>query len=258
VTEHTKLERTPIAQAKSRLADFRATSLSLFPLDVLSVTSDGRDGHHNWSLYGNSGSQPIQSAGAFALRSTDFYGMEATPTGPGHVGTSRYEFSEQVQHFTATGTITFTNGTVQKVTGQVPVMLSAMQIWSGRVHEQDTPASAQYYINQTIRRQRVQNIKFHLVILPVQRAFDGHDVGYQKLRIFNDSTNALLQEQDLVLAADPHAALQGFFEVSDMVGVNDFLRAEIIAQIALSNPNSPQNPIVGGSIVGAGFLDNAT
>jgi hypothetical protein len=230
-------------------------------LEGAAVTSllDSRDGHHSWSLYGNSGSQPIQSTGFFDPRDTDHYGMEGAP--PNKAGASRDLFHEAVKYFVNEGTITFDDGTVQKISGYSIIMHNAIQLWSGELKKNgekyDTPASAQYYIALTIRRQRADK-KFHLLTSPIFHGFkDGGDVvGSHKLRVYNESQNALLWEQVLTVSSDPHSNASFDFETSDVVGQKDFLKVEVVAQIALANSNSPVNPVVGGSMCGIGFLDN--
>jgi hypothetical protein len=193
----------------------------------------------------------------------DFYGTEGPPN---IVGTSRYEFSEWVQYYAATGTITFTNGTVQKVSGQVVGMCSGMEVWSGTMKDpngnpHDTPAQSKYYIALSLRRQAPSTSagpQFHLAILPIQRAYDSGDVGSNTLLVIDDSTGALLSQQDLPLSSDPHNNMSCIYEISKLVNAGDFLKVQVISQLALTNPNSSANPVAGGAVCGIGFLDNAS
>ena len=242
-----------IAKAKSRLIDFRATPLSFAPSAATATFSDSRDGHHSWSLFGNSGSQPVQSIGAFATTHTSFFGNEGTP--PNTVGTSRYDFSEGVEIFTASGTFTPNNGPAQKLAGNVIAMISGISLWSGKLKDQNTPAKAQYFITLTIRRQRLANSKFYLVTLPIKPAFSTGDVGSHKLRVYNDSQNTLLQEQDLVPPSDPQSNALGCLDIEGLVEQGDFIRVELISRFALTTDNSPETPMSGGSLVGMGFVD---
>jgi hypothetical protein len=245
--------RNLIATTKSHVVDFKASPISLASAAVPVTFSDSRDGHQNWSLYGDSGSQPVQSVGAFPERNTSFYGNEGTP--PNKAGTSEYMFSEWVEVFSGAGTITLIDKPAVKVAGDIIAMLSEISLWSGKLKDQDVPASAQYYITLTIRRQHLANAQFSLVVLPVMRSTSTGDVGYHKLRVYNDSTNTLLQEQDLALSSDPDSNLKAILNISDLVAIQDFVRVEVIAQFALINSNSPITPVSGGSICGVGFID---
>jgi hypothetical protein len=164
----------------------------------------------------------------------------------------------------ANGTFNYQDGTTQKISGRIVLMVNGIQVWSGQLQkpgdqEFDTPASGQYYITLTIRRQHVQNTDFHLLIFPVTPAFqNGGAVSSHKLRIYNDSTNSLLSEEDLQPATDPHSQMSAIFQVSEMVPKGDFLRVELIAQISLENDHSPQTPVFGGSCCGMGFADNVS
>jgi hypothetical protein len=246
---------------KSRFSDFNIKLLSQKVLD--DTFSDSRDGHLNYSLYGTGGSVPLQSIGTFAQHDLNYYGSEPPPSGPG-AGASRCTFTEGLEYMAGNGAITFPDGTTQKIAARVAVMASGIQIWSGHLHHlehgqdhvQDTPASAQYYITLAIRRQRIENNIFHLIIFPVQRLYKDQDAGHHRLRIYNDSSNTLLKEQDLSVAADPNQSLEAIFEISGLVSKRDFIRIEVVAQIALTNPNSPVQPVAGGSYCGIGFADN--
>ena len=265
MSEHVTLVRPLLSEMKLGPSSFQPTSVPLASPQIAPPTSDSRTGTDGWSLYGNSGSQQIQSAGVFDVRTTRFYGTEGT-SGPNQIGVSRYEFTEQVQYLPMSMSFpkeTTKDGKPHEAAGQIPVMLNAISIWSGKMrdshsNDHDTPASAQYYVTQVIRRQRVAHLNFHLYIIQTQCAYQNVPVaGTHKIRVYNDSTNVPLQELDVPYPPDPHTFGQMISYLSDLVNVGDILRVELIAQLALSNPNSNAHPVCGGAFSGAGFLDEA-
>jgi hypothetical protein len=235
---------------------------SLVPAHPAPQTSYDRSGSNNWNLWTTPGFREIKSVSPFPTQTTSYLGVEGT-SGPDKVGVSRYDFSEGVQYVRADDAISLQlpNGTVQKITGQVPIMLSGIQLWSGQIKVkdswEDTPASANYNITQTIRRQNLKNYKFHLVILPVQPAYKGQDVGHNSLQIWQDPDNKLLRKKDLLPGADLWLNCEFISEISDWVNEGEFLRVEVIAELRLSNSHSRVESVTGGSYCGAGFLDNA-
>lgn len=256
--EQSSHELTPLQQP--------STSLSITPAVVTPIESEDREGQVNYNLPGNSGSHPIKSAGSFDLRTVGFDGT-AGRWGLGKAGASRCEFSEMVKFRTLDNsgpTVRTADGKDVKIAGQVPVMLNAIQLWSGTHrldgNDVDLPASAQYYVTQLVRRQHLENSKFDVIAFPVMSAFEHRPVGDHKIRIFNESRNILLLEKDLTFKgdlADLFYNAEYFFHVSDSVALNEVVRLELIAQIALSNANSPIQSVVGGSYSGAGFFDYA-
>jgi hypothetical protein len=197
MNEHILHHKSVFESVRSKLVDFTAKPVLLETIAPTALV-ESREVHHSWSLYNNNGAKQKQSVTAFGPTETEYYGSEGWPQNG--VGTSHAHFSEGLQIFEANGSMSpLAGGVTQKVSGQIAVMLSGLQLTSGRAKQidghgdfYDTPAAADYYITLTIRRQRVSGVKFHLWVLPIRHAFDaGGDVGQHTLRVFDDSTSAL-------------------------------------------------------------------
>lgn len=250
-------EQAPLSTVQSALSSSQEP-MPLVQLDEPGEFSDSRDGHHNWSLYGNSGSHQIQSTGEFGWRFTTFFGTESRH--PDAVGTSRYDFGECLSTYTEElGGYYLPDGKYQKLTGKILGMANTITLWSGLLNDRDhTPASAQYYITLTIRRRYTAGSKkFHLLYFPVTRMANvsANNAGHYKLRVYNDSNNTLLGEREELRAGFMPGGL--ITNISNLVSVGDTVRVEYIAQLALTNPNSPKAFVKGGSSCGMGFVFDA-
>lgn len=241
------------------LSDF-----NVLPARTVPQTLYNRSGSHVWTLWHEKGEQKTESQAAFAKRTSSHFGTEGT-SGPDKVGTSRCDFSEGLEYVRIDNLIgrPRPDGTVQKFTGGLYIMLSGIQLWSGeiKVHEkwEDTTVNAEYSIKQSISRQITKSSKFDLLILPPIPAFKDQDVGHALLHILKDPGGDLLEEKDLSPGSgdDPWLFnLRTIPEISSRVtGEHEYLKVEVTAEIHLHNEHSKVAPVVGGSYCGLGFAD---
>lgn len=219
-----------------------------------SVTCD-RSGHREWNLFRNSGSKPIATTGAIPVRSFTESGAENLP--PGKVGISTFTYAESVTIKDGdTGKYRDDSLGLISLVGRSQWMANSIQLWSGKFsNDVSTPARANYYVTLTAKVTRGPRAKgLYIFCHNVAKAWDYQDgpTGSHTIRIFQDATNKLLFED----APTPdHFGWIPITEYDNLLGPNDVIRIEVIAQCDHVNNGAPRvEPRMAGSVCGLSVM----